>query len=234
MKSDHMQKLLKSKPKNRDQIKNHIMDTAEELYRKTGFNSFSMDHLAGEMGVSKKTIYECFVSKAELVDCIVSKQIAIKKKELEDRKRLAKNPIQEAFIVWHVIDEFVQDFNVYRLVQIQKSFLQTYKKIIAFKNEFLFHLFKSNVDRGITAGLYRDAIKSEIISRYIVDIAFMSHNSKVFSNARFSSIEIDNQLLTYHLHGMATEKGVSLIRRYKNEALAHTSKYMDSIHDGVY
>jgi len=222
-----------SKPTHHDQIRDHIIAAAEKLYKKTGFNSISMGGLAEEMSISKKTIYQCFINKAELVDCIVSKQIANKKKELEDRKRLAENPIQEAFIAWHIIDEFVQDFNIYTQVQFKKSFLQTFKKIISFKNDFLFKLFKSNVDRGITEGLYRGAINSGIISRYMVEISFMSYNSKVFSHARFSSMEIDNQLLTYHLYGLATEKGVSLIRAYKNEALAHSSKYMDFVYDGT-
>ena len=228
MKSIHDEQLLKSKPVLYDHIKKLITDTAEIMFKKNDFNAISMSDLASVAGISEKTIYEYFVSKAELVDYVISKQIAIKEKELAKRVRLARNPIHEAFIAWHIIDEFVQRYNFNSLLQIQKSFQQAFEKIMAFKNEFLFQLFKSNVDRGITDGLYRNTIKSDIISRHMVDISFMPGNSKDLSRAGHSLMGLDNQLLTYHLHGLATEKGVSLIRRYKNEALAQNCKYLDS------
>jgi len=206
------------------------MDTAEKLNKRYGFDGLSMNLIAEETGISKKGIYERFASKAELVDSIVYKRITTNKNELEERKRLAKNPIHEAFIIWHIIDEFVKDYNTNTVLQIQQSFYQTFRRIKRFKNKFLFELFKSNVDRGIREGLYRDTIKSTLISRYMLDLSFMSPYS-VFRRAGYLYTDMDNQMLTYHLHGLATEKGAGLIRRYKNEALAQSSKYLNAVND---
>lgn len=211
---------------NHDQVKNRIMSAAEELHKKMGSQPVSMSDLAKKIGISKKTVYQYFVNKDELVDCIVSKKITLKKKELEERKRLSDNPIQEAFIAWHIIEDFMYDFNCITLLEIQKSYHQTFNKITEFKNVFLFQFFYSNVERGITAGLYRDTIKPTIICRYMLEVLFMPRNNTKPGYFHYSPAEIDNQLLTYHLHGLATEKGIRLIRRYKNEALAHTSKLM--------
>ena len=107
MKSIHEELLPKSNQKDNDQTKELILENAEKLYKKYGCNGISMNDLAAESGISKNTIYEFFVGKAELFDCIVSNQISSKKKELDERKRVAENPIQEAFIAWHIIDDFV-------------------------------------------------------------------------------------------------------------------------------
>lgn len=204
-----------------------ILTTAEKLYGTAALKTPSMEKVALESAMFIKSMKQSFGSKSDFIDQVVSAKIAIKKTELEDRKRSAKNPIQETFMAWHLIEDFIEDFNPLTIFQIKKTFADTFKRIIDFKDDFLYEYFKSNVERGIKQGLYRVAVKSEIISRYLVDLLFMQRNPDNGRDQIFSSNEIQTQLLTYHLYGLATEKGVNLIRHYKNEALAYSSKFMD-------
>lgn len=96
--------------------------------------------------------------------------------------------------------------------------------ISRFKNDFLYRYFRTNIERGITEGLYLSSIKGELLAHYIVGDVLKKVDITVFQKSRISSIEMYSQLLSYHLHGMATEKGSSLVRKYKNDLLAFTSR----------
>ena len=47
--------------------KQQYVETAFELYKKFGFKSITVDDLARAMGISKKTLYEHFENKDEIV-----------------------------------------------------------------------------------------------------------------------------------------------------------------------
>ncbi len=213
------------------QTKINIIATAEELYNTAGIKALSMNNLAATMRMSKKTIYRCFVSKSDLIASIATKRIEQTKCALEEKKISAKNSLQETFTAWHLLDEFIVSLNMVNLQQLPKYFDQAIKQVNEFKQDFLYRHFKSNIERGITEELYRANLRPEIISRHMIDILFMPRNPLIFDRFHVPGVEIDNQLLTFHLYGLATVKGAGLIRKYKNESLAHFSKFESAAHN---
>jgi len=187
-----------------------------------GIKSMTMDDLADETGISKKAIYQFFNGKTELIECVVSDMIRQKKEALRDARLFSSNAVEQAFLGWHVIREFLQSINPEVSEDLKKHYQHAYYVVSEFQDVFLYNNFKLNIETGITQELYRNNIKTEVIARYLIQILLLLGNIPMLSNGKFGYIETEDQILSYHLHAIATEKGARLIRKYKNELLAHT------------
>ncbi len=206
-------------------METRILSIAQQLIKSSGIKGVTMESIAVEMGISKKTIYHFFDSKTDLVDRVFSKQIAAKKESLLLARVNADNAIEEAFLSWNIIENFVAGMTNEVRQQLNKNYVQAYNEVSDFEHGFLYYLLKSNIENGITAELYRNNINAEIISRYTLEILLMHSSLPVLHTRRFSNTETEGQILNYHLHGIATEEGGRMITKYKDDYLAYSSPY---------
>jgi AcrR family transcriptional regulator len=200
-----------------------VIVAASRLLKTIGIKSLTMDDLANEVGISKKTIYQLFNGKTELIECVVTEIIRQKKEALREARLFSSNAVEQAFMGWHVIQEFLQSINPEVSEELKRHYQQAYYVVSEFQDVFLYNNFKLNIETGVTQQLYRNNIKTEIIARYLVQILLLLGNTPTLSNGKFGYIETEDQILSYHLHAISTEKGARLIRKYKNELLAHTA-----------
>lgn len=196
-------------------IKERILLKSHELFNRFGIRSISMDEISAQLGISKKTIYQSFSDKDELV-CAVFTAImeASRVRCCEDRER-AENAIHEVFLAFDQIQEMFANMNPSVLFDMEKYHPATFKKYMDFKNGFLYEMIKNNIERGLQEELYRPEIDVDIMTRYRIHSLMLSFDSAVFPNNRTHIVYIEQQLLEHFLFGLATSKGVKLIRKYK-------------------
>jgi AcrR family transcriptional regulator len=199
------------------EMKNQIVAIALNLFNQWGIKSVSVSDLAHEMRIGKKTFYQYFSGKEELVELIVTKKIEEKKNNLLEYKLHAGNPIEVAFLGWATVRHFLKQVNGKLFSQVKKIYPNIFKLVRVFQYDFLYSHFKSNIESGITEGLYRNNIKADVISRYLLGGILSPSVENIFWKEELTSVEIENQVLSYHLHAITTEKGVKLLRQYKNE-----------------
>lgn len=207
------------------EMNTHIIAAAQELINITGIKNITIDDVANELRIPQQTIYKLFPGKAQLIEAIVEKQIEDKKTVLQKVRIHANNSIKQVFLGWNVLSNFFQSLNNESINQLKKYNTQSFKLVTDFKTVFLYNYFKANIDTGITQEVYRHNIKTQLLSRYLIEIFQVPVMSRILQRNRLGSVEAEDQLLSYHLYGMATEKGIRLIRRYKNEFLAFSSPY---------
>ncbi len=205
---------------NKNEKKNRVVAAAEKLIKITGIENISIEDVANEMGISNSTIYEFFCSKEQLIEAIIEKKIDDKKKLLQRVRMNAGNSIEQVFLGWNAVSDFFQSMNNETLNKLKRYYTQSFRLVNEFKNVFLYNYFKLNIDTGITQDVYRQNIKTDLLSHYLIEIL-----SAPFQRSRFGAAETEDQLLSYHLYGIATEKGIRLVRKYKNEFLAYTSPF---------
>jgi len=199
-----------------------IIAAATNLLKTIGIRNLTMDDIANATGILKKSIYQFFNGKTELIECVVADIIRQKKEALREARLFSSNAVEQAFLRWHVVQEFLQTINHELSEELKRHYQQAYYVMSEFQDVFLYNNFKLNIETGITQELYRNNIKTEVIARYLVQILVLTGNIPMLSNGQFGYIETEDQILSYHLHAIATEKGARLIRKYKNELLAHT------------
>lgn len=176
-----------------------------------------MDDIAAQVGMSKKTLYQYYVDKEELVSAVFTASMDENKGKCLEDSSSAENAIHELFLAFDRTQEMFANMNPSVLFDLEKYHPATFSKFKAFKNDFLYGIIKANIQRGIAEGLYREELDVDIVTRYRLHSIMLAFNPDVFPANRQQVVYIETQLLDLFLHGLATVKGGKLIEKYKKQ-----------------
>lgn len=204
------------------ELKERIKEKADELYRRYGVKSVTMDEIASQLGVSKKTIYQSYKDKNELVDAVIEDMLEYNKVCCSTSREKATNAIQEIYLGMETLQEMLDNMNPSILFDIERGHPQAFIKFKEFKYNFLFQLIKSNIERGKKEGLYREDVNTDFISKVRIEMIMLAFNEEIFPKHEYSLVYIQQQLLEYFLYALVTPKGYKLITKYKKERPVRT------------
>jgi TetR/AcrR family transcriptional regulator, cholesterol catabolism regulator len=194
-----------------------IQEQAKTLFMKYGMRSVSMDDIAGELGMSKKTIYQYFADKDELVDAVVNQDIRDMQSDCNFCFNEAADAIEEIFLTMDRILGHFRDLNPMLLYDLQKFHFNSYKKFKENKDTFLLEIIRKNIQRGIDEGLYRPDLDVEILSRYRLESMMVPFNIDMFPPSRFNLADVTLVIIEHFVFGLTTLKGYNLILQYQQE-----------------
>lgn len=192
-----------------------------------GIRSITMDEIANTLGISKKTIYQFFKDKDELVFAVIENEMKENETECAQFSIDAANAIQEIFLAVENLDEMLRYTNPLMLYDLEKHHPRAYQKIRDFKYQFLYEATIGNLRRGMDEGLYRSNLQKDIIAKSRIESAFLVFNPDIFPHSRYSMSEVNFELAILFLHGIVTDKGKQLIDKYtteRNKKLSHEQK----------
>ena len=194
-------------------MKDKILEKATEMFLNLGFKSVTMDDIANELGVSKKTIYTHFKNKTDLVDETTSAVFDKVSEGISCICELNKNPIDELYEIKRFTMDYLKDEKSSPQFQLQKY----YPKIYATLKQKQFNLMQecvvANLNKGVAMGFYRDTIDVGFISRIYFHGMIGLKDATLFPLKKFSMNEIMSFYLEYHLRGICTEEGINKINQ---------------------
>src|SRR5258708_4995487 len=120
------------------EAKDRILQKAHELFMRYGVRSVSMDDIAAQLGMSKKTLYQYYSDKEELVDAVVTALLANNQKKCMAGKQNAENAIHEVFQAFEMIQELFENMNPSIVFDLDKYHASVYKKIHQHKHVFMY------------------------------------------------------------------------------------------------
>lgn len=184
-----------------------------------GIRSISMDDIATHLGMSKKTIYQFFSEKDELVLAAMDDEVTRTRHDCEFCKKNAKDAIDEIFLTMeNVFDQFSQ-LNPMVLYDAEKFHPRAFETFRKMKEEYLLQVIALNLRRGIKEELYREDINVETMSRFRVETMMVPFAMAASSPTKFNLIDVTRETMEHFLFGLATLKGYKLIIKYKEEQL---------------
>lgn len=186
-------------------MKEKIIATATEMFLKLGFKSITMDDIAGEMCISKKTIYKYFINKEVLIAESTSIMNRTVKQIIEDTLTQNYNPIEENFRIREKFKGLFQSAETSPLYQLKKHYPKIYDNVTKKELEETFRYLRQNIEKGIAQGYYREGISIENYSRLFFMMTF-SINENTQSEIEARALEVE--ALEYHIRAMATPKGI--------------------------
>jgi AcrR family transcriptional regulator len=201
------------------EVRDRIIARAVSLFRRYGIRSITMDELAGQCGISKKTLYQHFEDKDSLVSTLVDGMIVHAEKGCTVMHQKAENAVQEVFLSMDMVEEMFEGVNPNMVYDLRKYHSAAYSLLEKHKTEFLYDIVKKNLRRGIEEGLYRAEIDVELMSAlqlYNMEFAF---NPPDHIKERYSLSTLDMELTLHFLHGIATTRGERLIEKYKQQRI---------------
>lgn len=202
-------------------MKDKIIHTATKLFLKIGVKSTTMNYIANEMGISKKTIYAHFQSKKALVEkCTFWFMEAIHEK-IDAICALDQNPIDELFEIKKLVMNKLNNDQYSPQFQLQKYYPEISQAIQKAQFNKIMECTKTNIERGMAQSLYRRSIDADFISRlYFIGITGM-RDQNLFPPQKFSTTYITDEFLEYHLRGIVTQEGLLVLNKFIKENQPH-------------
>jgi len=197
--------------------KERILLKASELFMQFGIRSVSMDVIANNLGVSKKTIYQYFADKDELVDAVVDGHIKKIQEDCTSCHKDANDAIGEMFITMERIMEEFSNMNPMLLYDLEKFHYQSFQRFKEHKDKFLLQVIQKNIEWGINDELYRSDINIDIISKFRIESMMIPFNVSVFPPGKYNLGTLSQMILENFTYGLATIKGHKLIQKYNEQ-----------------
>ncbi len=199
------------------ELQERILLKGDELFRRFGIRSITMDDIAKQLGVSKKTIYQHYPDKDELVIAMTKLNISRHFNEVEKCCGPASiNAIAEMFAVNNSVGEMIRSFNPIMFYDLQKYHPKAWLAFREFRNLYVLAKIVENIHRGIAEGYYRSDVDVEILSRMRIEQVDMTFNYDIYPPTEFQFHKVMEELTFHFLYGMVNQKGYELINQYKN------------------
>jgi len=186
-------------------MKDKIIKKATDMFLKLGFKSVTMDDIACEMCISKKTIYKYFSNKESLIEEgteVVHQKIHSMMDEVMAQNH---NAIAENFQMREMFKQMFQSFDQSPAYQLKKHYPEIYEKMMANEIEDCSHMFRQNIEKGIKEGLYRKETDVEAAVKFYYTLIFSINENTMLEKDAY---ELEAKALEYHTRAIATAKGI--------------------------
>ena len=206
--------------------KERIKQAAHELVMKYSIRSVSMDDIATSVGMSKKTIYQYYQDKDELVKAVVEGVIEENECVCNGHVVAAKNAVHEIFLAMEMMVEMFKSMNPSIIYEMQKYHPEAYLRFHKHKSKFLLSHMQKNLLRGIQEELYRPDINVQILSHFRVESMFIPFNPEFQRSLNnYNLLELEEQIITNFLFGLVSPKGYKLAMKYMVEKEKKNTKH---------
>ena len=194
-----------------EMMKEKIINKAKEMFLRLGFKSITMDDIACEMCISKKTIYKYFSNK----DVLIEESVELVHKEVHETidKIVSKNfnAIEENFEIKRMFREMFRSAESSPIYQLKKHYPEVYAKALSTQIEVCETCFRDNILKGINEGLYRENLDVDNYVKFYYTLIFnINENTMLEKDAH----ELEVKALEYHIRAMATLAGIIELEKH--------------------
>lgn len=198
------------------QMKDKILHKATELFLNLGFKSVTMDDLAQQMGISKKTIYSHFQNKTQLVEECTMDLFWCISDGIDEIVALGKNPIEELYEIKRFAMEHLKGEKSSPQYQLQKYYPKLHESLKKKQFDVMRTCVLDNIKRGMEMNIYRENLDIEFVSRIYFSGAISIKDQGLFPMIMFSHAQLEDYFLEYHLRGIVTPKGRKILNEIIN------------------
>ena len=193
-------------------IKDRIIQQAGRLFFQYGVKSTSMDEVASSLGISKRTIYENFRDKEDLL-------LSYLKQVCEDRKK-AVQELMERFD--NVVEVFLNIMEIHKTatfanIKFYEDIYRYYPNVDAFlkeeshkANEF----FVQFLEKGVEQGVIRENLNIEVVAFLVEESTSIYMRASHIDKFPFSFSELISTVMVNFIRGISTEKGIKIVDKY--------------------
>ncbi len=194
-----------------------IIEHSAKLFFRYGIKSITMDDIAKDLGISKKTIYQHFTDKDEVVFQVFSKEL--------EKDKCSYLSLQST--EGNIIDKMVQAIEMFKKTssEMHPSLIHDLRKYhprawalhTEYKHDFIFEAFKKDLQQGVEEGLFRADIHIDILARFHLGSMEISFDHQLFPPGMYNIFTVQLILIDHFIRGILSEKGLSIYLAYKDK-----------------
>ncbi|MGL1888578.1 MAG: TetR/AcrR family transcriptional regulator [Reichenbachiella sp.] len=190
------------------EVKKKIIEAAHGLFHSYGIRSVSMDDIARELSISKKTIYQSFKDKDEIVTLGVKDHLEKEKSDFDNVLANSKNAVDELVQLSTCLKQNMEEINPSMMFDLQKFHPNGWGLWQEFKIGFIKTTVLNVIKRGKEEGLFRQSVKEDIMANFRIESIEMAFNAKIFPSDQFNFVDVQLTLLDHFLRGMLSLEGI--------------------------
>ncbi len=198
-------------------VKEHILAAAQALFFKKGIRSVSVDEIASALKMSKKTIYEYFKNKDDIVLELVKSHIHFHQKEIEKLIKKSDNIIEETLAIVKCSSEMMEQINPNVFEDLKTTYPKAWNYLEEFKKTFIIATITKGLQKGQKQRLIRKDINVKLMAYLRLIQINLLFQTDILREFNMSVNELQNQLTKHFLYGIATEKGIKIIEKHQKK-----------------
>ena len=192
-----------------DEKLDRILSESLRLFKKNGIRSVSMDDISKELGMSKKTIYQYFANKTELIEKVLSHLHEKERIPCLEQATVNMNAIDVLLEVSRNVSIQLKDMNPINAHELQKYYPSIYREFIIRKRDHVFEQVKQNFAQGISEGIYRNDMDIDLVARLYIQKLVDVHDPEFLSSVNFGFEKVFQVMFDNHIRGIANSEGLA-------------------------
>lgn len=194
-----------------------LLDKVSEMYLKFGIKSVTMDDVARELLMSKKTLYQFVKDKNELVEKVIDRLIEADDKQYCNIIRSERNAIEQLFDVSRHVQEIMNTVSSSARYDLKKYYPEHFSRLYLAKKDMMLNSVMANLEKGKKEGLFRQDFTSEYLARFYVSRIENTIEIEFFMDDSINEQDFFIEVFEYHIRGIASEKGLRFFEKSINE-----------------
>jgi len=196
-----------------------ILTVAVESFRQYGFKTITMDDIARRAGISKKTLYQHFTSKPDVVQAAMTWHQEALHQEMTHMIATAENAVEGMVRVNALLNQMFRQINPLAMLELQRFFPEAYRLF----REKLVHkdisAIRDNIIRGMEEGLYREGMDADLLARYRIECCLLLFQPNSMISETQHPHLVSKAIMENFLYGLMTSKGEKLYQKYSEKYL---------------
>lgn len=193
--------------------KKEILEQALKLFMRLGIKSMTMDDVATQLRISKKTLYEHFTDKNDLVEQAVATICTFHRETIRAICERGLNAIDENEEITKFLVAQVGCMHPSVQFDLQKYHPKAWEIMEKRQREDVYTCVIANLRKGMAEGLYRDELDAEVITRLYISRIDSTWDGRVFPSDQFNLSDVLWKHFEYHIRGIASKKGVTYLEK---------------------
>jgi len=189
------------------------IDRVERLFMRFGIKSITMDDVAADLGISKKTLYQMVESKDDLVIKVLEHHISREKTQCLLLASKAPNALEEIFVIMDSNSQEMAQMKTNVVNDLQKYHRQAWDLVQKFHFEFVFKVIRENLHRGRKEGFYREDFDIDILAKLHLATAFNLFDPQLFPDGGTERVVLFKEYMLHYLHGIVSPKGLTYLKK---------------------
>jgi AcrR family transcriptional regulator len=195
-------------------MRDKIIHKSAELFLTFGFKSVTMDDIANEMGISKKTIYVHFTNKTKLVEAVTFELFETICDGIDGICDASINPIEELYDIKMFVMHHLKNEKSSPQYQLKKYYPQIHKVLTQKQFEKMHASVKESLQKGVDTKLFRSNINVDFISRMYFNGMTGIKDDSIFPKEIYTMNYLMESYLEYHLRAIVTDSGLQILNKF--------------------
>lgn len=212
-------------------MKERILAEAERLFWKYGVRCVTMEDIARKLGISKKTIYQHFSDKEQILYQVIEDKTGRNQSEMNCMVTETTNPVEEILSVLNMMQKQADQISPNFFIDIKRYYPQAFALFRRYKEGEIMRSILENIQKGISQDLYRSDINPAILARLRVEQIELAFNNDIFPTDQYTMQDIQYELMHHFVRGMLTETGFTIYNQYVNQYNHENKKYQKDSND---